>query len=293
MDKMLIEVALNENATKEINPNVPYGPEEIARDAIDCIRAGATIVHFHSRDPRTGEQRWGDAELYKAAMMPVYREFPDAILCPTNRAGTAKEIRQSHIWQLAEDPEVRADAATIDVGAANVATPGSSTGGDRVYGNSHATVIYMIRELSKRKIMFSLGARDISHVRHIRDYLAEGIVEAPLHIKLFMSDRDSQGPDLSARGLLMYLDMMPRNVDVHWFTILLSCGDGVSHMHLLAAAMGGHIRIGLGDTPVFCGSRDMTNAQQVEWAVDVAHKAGRKVATTAEARSMFHMRPHH
>ena len=64
MQKMMIEVALNELATREENPNVPYGPDEIARDAIACAKAGASILHFHARDPKTGEQRWTDTQLY-------------------------------------------------------------------------------------------------------------------------------------------------------------------------------------------------------------------------------------
>ena len=55
MRKLMIEAAINELASKEQNPNVPYGPEEVARDAIACAKAGATIVHFHARDADTGE----------------------------------------------------------------------------------------------------------------------------------------------------------------------------------------------------------------------------------------------
>ena len=54
MQKMMIEAAINELATKEQNPHVPYGPEEVAEDAIACAKAGAAIVHFHARDAQTG-----------------------------------------------------------------------------------------------------------------------------------------------------------------------------------------------------------------------------------------------
>lgn len=33
-----------------MNPAVPYTPEEIARDAYECWKAGAAIVHIHVRN---------------------------------------------------------------------------------------------------------------------------------------------------------------------------------------------------------------------------------------------------
>ena len=49
MHKMMIEAAINELASKEDNPNVPYSPEDIARDAVACIEAGATIPALFGR----------------------------------------------------------------------------------------------------------------------------------------------------------------------------------------------------------------------------------------------------
>src|SRR6266481_208076 len=53
---VMIESAINGNALRELNPNIPYSPEEITSDAIATCRAGAALIHFHVRDPKTG--RW-------------------------------------------------------------------------------------------------------------------------------------------------------------------------------------------------------------------------------------------
>ena len=74
MQKMMIEAAINELASKKYNPNVPYGPEEVAEDALACIEAGATIVHFHARDADTGAQLWTDANVYGEAMAMIRRD---------------------------------------------------------------------------------------------------------------------------------------------------------------------------------------------------------------------------
>ncbi|MCH7553233.1 MAG: 3-keto-5-aminohexanoate cleavage protein, partial [Chloroflexi bacterium] len=103
MHKLIIEVALNELASKEQNPNVPYSPEDVARDAVACAKAGAAIIHFHARDATTGEQLWSSAETYAKAIKLIRREC-DALLYPTYRSGVPKEERIAHVLALADDP---------------------------------------------------------------------------------------------------------------------------------------------------------------------------------------------
>ncbi len=56
MNKTIITAAVTGSMpTKEINPAVPYTPEEIAREAIECYQSGAAIAHIHVRNPKTGE----------------------------------------------------------------------------------------------------------------------------------------------------------------------------------------------------------------------------------------------
>ena len=54
MDKLIIEVAMNELTSKAQNPRVPYGPAEVAADAAECAAAGASVLHFHAREPGDG-----------------------------------------------------------------------------------------------------------------------------------------------------------------------------------------------------------------------------------------------
>ena len=54
MDEVIIEARQNEYTPRDPNPNVPFGPDEIARDAAACRNAGAAVAHFHARDPQSG-----------------------------------------------------------------------------------------------------------------------------------------------------------------------------------------------------------------------------------------------
>ena len=77
----MIESAINGNAMRELNPHIPYTPEEIANDAIATSRAGAALIHFHVRDPRTG--KWvQDVPIYAEVYQRV-RAVINPLLWPT------------------------------------------------------------------------------------------------------------------------------------------------------------------------------------------------------------------
>jgi len=292
--KLMIEAAINELASKEENPNVPYGPDEVAQDVIACARAGAAIVHFHAREAKTGNQLRLSHETYIEIYRAVQKES-DVILYPGyppgHTSGWSKEDRISHILKMANEPSIRVELATLDVGSVNTgrydrhAHQFMKTGG--AYINTHADLIYFIEALSSHGIHFNLGLRDPGHMRHILAYMDMGLVKAPLSLKLFFAGDDPYGMPPTAKGLQTYLNSFPAGIEVHWF---MTTVYGAPHMrmNMLAAAMGGHIRTGLGENAMLNGHR-LTNSQMVELAVDLTHGVGRDVATPAEARQMMGM----
>ena len=63
MDKLIIEVAINEFASRESNPHIPYTATECAEEALRCAEAGASIVHLHARDDPRLDGVAGNGEL--------------------------------------------------------------------------------------------------------------------------------------------------------------------------------------------------------------------------------------
>ena len=107
---VILEVAINGSATKKVNPTAPETPAEIAEQAIQCLDAGATIVHAHSNQPM--EDPDAAAQVYIDAFSPVREKHPDAILYPTanfdpkvyhqERRPWKPEIQSGHYRKLAE-----------------------------------------------------------------------------------------------------------------------------------------------------------------------------------------------
>src|SRR4051812_17873283 len=107
--RTIIRVAVNEMQAKAVNPAVPYGPEEVAADAIASADRGAAIVHFHSRTD-DGSQAVEDdratASIYRRAMELVAAES-DIIMEPTNidvGGDPMSAAAVPHFWLLLMDP---------------------------------------------------------------------------------------------------------------------------------------------------------------------------------------------
>jgi uncharacterized protein (DUF849 family) len=53
---MILQAALNGDFTKADHPAMPISLDELVRDAVECVAAGANAIHLHPRDV-TGQER--------------------------------------------------------------------------------------------------------------------------------------------------------------------------------------------------------------------------------------------
>jgi hypothetical protein len=72
---LIIESHINGLRTKEYNPNIPVGYEEVAEEAIKCWEAGACGIHVHNTDMKLiGAEAFED---YMKVMGPAIKKYPD------------------------------------------------------------------------------------------------------------------------------------------------------------------------------------------------------------------------
>ena len=48
--KTWVEVAVNGLWTRKLQPKIPVAAEEVVKDGIACVKAGAAVVHAHTLD---------------------------------------------------------------------------------------------------------------------------------------------------------------------------------------------------------------------------------------------------
>lgn len=308
MRPVIIEVGLNESTRRESNPHVPYSPEEVAEDILRCGEAGASIVHFHSRDAASGLdalfvpgwERKHDTEFYGEAMRQVRAAGSDILMYPTyptlplGRPSKALE-RFEHVFALADDPMLAPHLAPIDMGSWNIAF---SVGGAfvevpdefAVSVNTLPHILEVMRSAVDRGMLLSLAAFEPGHLRTILACLEQGLTPKPM-VKLFMSDQWLQGPWPDRDGLEGYLRLIdrvgPGREHVEWIVVpyAMSSKRAADELRRAALELGGHIRVGIGDNPD--ASEGRSNAELVREAVQAAAEAGRPVATVEDVRRTF------
>ena len=296
-DALIVEVALHELVAKAANPNVPYGPDEVADDAAACVDAGATFLHFHARDAVTGEQRWHDDAVYAqtvaairergvAADVPWYPTYPGV------RPGVAIHDSMPHLAALAAAP-IGLELAAIDLGSGNLSAYDSVRKAflnpDGVKQQPHSLFGEFAEFCRAHGLRPYLGVYEPGHLRHLAAYLDLGWIEPPLAIKCFFSEHHPYGLPPVPRSVEMtaeLIDTVLAGVERTWF---VQCyGRGIFDLAGPALALGGHLRVGLGDYHPWDWpdptSDQPTNAALVERAAERAVRAGRPLATVAETR---------
>jgi 3-keto-5-aminohexanoate cleavage enzyme len=292
MDKLIIEVAMNETVLRDRNPYVPYTPEEIAQDAYACYNAGASIVHFHARDAQTGANRPQDVELTAEALARV-REKCDVIFYPTydfsfypSYPVPADETLR-HVRELAVHQTVPIELHFFAIGSTNWGRYDAAQG---KFVNDD--VAYMLLSEAETFLRFCLGTgvkpflnlRELGHVRQAMAYREIGLLKDPIIAQFRFTDTQYWGPPPDAQGILSYLSAVPPGVPFHWF---VNCYGQLQHrLNALAIAMGGHARTGIGSLPTPSTGPER-NVQMVERLVRFAREIGREIATPAEARAIL------
>ena len=289
MDKLIIEAAVNESATKEQNPHLPYGPDDVAKAAIECADAGASIVHFHPRDSKTGAMISPGTETYAQAMRVIRKERPHLLVFPAYITGArTKEETFSTYEILAKDPTVRLNMATLDAGAVNLAALDERTwkfSGDRPLFVSHEKCMYLYELAQKYDFPVSLVVREPGHIRQCVAYYRTGVVKQKLFFQICLSERNPWGMPPTPQAVQTYLSLVPQDVPHLWMTHIY--GQSHTALEAYAIASGGHVRTGIGDNPIEMDGSRITNAEKVARVVDLAKKIGRPVATPQEAREII------
>ena len=295
-DGVMIEVALHELVGKSANPHVPYGPEEVAADAAACVDAGATLLHFHARDPDSGEQRWHDKALYtdtvaRMRALGVATDVPWYPTYPGVRPEVAVRDSMPHVAVLADD--VGLELAAIDVGSGNLSPYRAETreflAADGVKRLPHSLFHEFTEFCRAHGLRPYLGVYEPGHVRHVAAYLDAGWLDAPLVLKCFFSKHHPYGLPPVARSVEMTAEILATvlaGMEYEWF---VQCyGRAIWDLAPAALAHGGHLRVGLGDYHPWDwpddGADQPTNTELVERAAKAAGDAGRPVATVVETR---------
>jgi len=285
----MVEVALNGLTAKAQNPLVPVAPDEIARDALACLDAGAAIVHTHPDEYAADPPRV--AARYLEAWRPVLAKRPDAILYPTVGLGGEVESRYAHEPLLAG----AARMGVFDPGAVNLGMPVPE--GPRALGVTYVNGFDDVRHQNDvcraHRLGPSISIFEPGFLRTALSYWRAGVLAPGALVKLYFGAAESGGPNdrlgfglpPTRAALAAYREMLD-GCDLPWAVAVLG-GDVVGcGLARAALELGGHVRVGLED---YGGPRRPSNVALVGELAALAAEVGRPLATCSEAARMLRL----
>jgi 3-keto-5-aminohexanoate cleavage enzyme len=273
IDKLIITAALTGSSiTKQQTPYIPITPEEIAKAGIDAWKAGASVIHIHVRDPKTGIGTQ-NISVFKEVVDRIRKET-DAILCLTTSGIPGRNLpTEERIQHLSLKPEM----VSFDAGSMNF--------GKNVFLNPPEFLETLAKEVLAKGIKPELEVFDPGMVWTCLRFLESGLLKSPLHFQFVLGVQG--GMPATAKSLLYLYEMIPK--DSTWSAI--GIGPAQLPMTTIAMAMGGHVRVGLEDNLYYSkGVLAKGSAELVERAVRIAKEYGREVAKPDEAREILSLR---
>ena len=285
--------------TPTMSPHIPISATEIADAAIGAAEAGAALVHLHARDPRDGRP-----DQTPAAFEPFLKVIKQRSACVVNitTGGAATMTIQERVRPAATfKPEV----ASLNMGSMNFGLfpmidryksfrhdwekPYLEGSRERIFKNTFADIEYILTTCAENGTRFEIECYDIGHLYTAAHFLERGLIQPPLLIQ-------------SVFGILGGIGAHPEDVlhmrrtadrlfggDYQWS--VLGAGRNQLPIAVMAAAMGGNVRVGLEDSLwIGPGQLAKSNAEQVTRVRQLIEGLGLEIATPDEARDILELK---
>lgn len=295
----------------------PYGPawlpgdasdiavtwDEQVQAAVDCYNAGARILHFHVRNPATG-QGSTNFDHYNYLLKRVKEAVPEMIIqvggsisfSPHTAEAKAKWLDYDTRHMLTElDPKPEFVTVTTgttlwdivsmmsaeDIQGTHLADPkvGAAWAG-MVVDSTPAFYVEHLKRLRAHGIQPYFVPAHIHQWELIERVIRAGIYMGPLNMALCAYGGGTLGRN--PFDLMHFLERVPQgSVNTFWSSM-----RGLISYSAMAVVLGQHVRVGNEDNLWGADRKRKTTVEQIQGVVRVSESFGRKVATAAEARKI-------
>jgi len=270
------------------HPAIPVTPEQIATSALEAASAGATVVHCHVRDPKTGKGS-RRVDLYREVMERIRAKNSNVIINLTAGMGADLAVGPGEkplqfgettdvvgpIERLLHVNELRPEICTLDCGSLN-------------FGDGDGVMIQTPNQLrAMAKLIKSYGVKpemeifDSGNLWFSNQMVKDGLIEANPLYQLCLGI--PWGAPFNTETMAYQKSQLPPGAIWAAFCI------GRQQFHAVAQAvlLGGHARVGLEDNLYLEKGVYASNASLTEKAVKLIEMLGTKVATPDEGRAIL------
>ncbi|MFK7764527.1 MAG: 3-keto-5-aminohexanoate cleavage protein [Roseobacter sp.] len=298
MSKIILTCAITGSIhTPTMSEALPYRPEDIAQQAVDAAEAGAAILHLHARNPHDGRPSADPA--HYDAFLPQIKASCDAIVNMTTGGSATMTLDQRLAAPLNAEPEM----CSLNMGSMNFALypmaqrytdwtfdwerPFLENSDDLVFKNTPRDIAGVLQRMGlERGARFEFECYDTGHLAMLKHFVDRGLIEGPIFLQFVFGVLGGMAP---APEMLTHMKRLADQYfgDDYQFSVL-AAGRHQMPLALMAAGMGGHVRVGLEDSLFISrGVLAKSNAEQVTKIRTLVEGLGREVARPAEVRQML------
>jgi len=307
-----------ENMSPLIITAAPYGPtwlpgdaEDIAvtwdeqvQAAVDCYNAGATVLHFHVRDPETGHLS-ADIEHYNYLLGRVKKAVPKMIMqvggsiafSPKSDGAKAEWLDYDTRHMLAE-LQPTPETVTVAIGTSMMDLTQMWTADDikgthmedpkvmAQYAGMFTDAgpgFYLehLKRLKKAGIQPYFTLAHVHQLEIVERLIRRGVYMGPLNTNI--TTYGGGGCGNNPYDWMHWLSREPQGAVVTFWAAMRVAAVAEP----LAIILGQHVRVGIEDNLWNSKRERMTTIQQIEAVVSLTERFGRPVATAEEARKIM------
>jgi uncharacterized protein (DUF849 family) len=284
--------------TPSMSPYLPITAEQIADAAIGAVEAGAAIVHLHARNPVDGRPDQSPEGF--VTFLKVIRQRSDCVVNITTGGAPTMTVEERVRPAAVHSPEL----ASLNMGSINFGLFGMLERfkelrhqwerdylSDRgiIFRNSFADIEHILTTCSENGTRFEFECYDTAHLYNLKHFFDRGLVRAPLFIQTVFGLQGGIGghPD----DVMHMRRTADRLFGDSYQWSVLGAGRYQLPIAAMAAAMGGHVRVGLEDS-LWAGPGQLatSSAEQVRSIRQIIEGLGMEVATPGEARALLQLK---
>ncbi|WP_353471522.1 3-keto-5-aminohexanoate cleavage protein [Salipiger sp. H15] len=281
--------------TPSMSQYLPVSASEIAEAAIGAAEAGAAVVHLHARNPEDG--RPDQTPEAFAPFLGVIKQASNVVVNITTGGAPTMTIEERIRPAQTHRPEI----ASLNMGSMNFGLfpmlqrfPNLAHQWERdyvgnkniIFNNSFGQIEHIVTTLGALGTRFEFECYDTAHLYNLKYFLDQGLVKGPLFIQTVFGLMGGIGahPD----DVMHMKRTADRLFGDQYRWSVLGAGRNQLPIAAMAAAMGGHVRVGLEDS-LWAGPGQLarSNAEQVGKARQIIEGLGLELATPDEAREIL------
>lgn len=301
-DAIILTCALTGSIhTPSMSPHLPITADEMVAQALGAAEAGASVLHLHARDPRTGRPSAKVEDFM--AFLPRIRQQSDAII----NISTGGSSQMSLAERLAPAQAAQPEMCSLNMGSMNFGIFGLAkkrevwnhdwepdfleATRDVVFKNTFADIEHILTELGEGcGTRFEFECYDAGHIQTVAYYLRRGLIRPPVFIQFVIGILG--GIDASPESLTFMKATADRLLGDSYRFSVLAAGRHQMRLGTMGAIMGGNVRVGLEDSLTDGAGRELApdNAHQVARIRRILQEMGFAIALPDEARAMLDLK---